>query len=58
MKVEISDNFTIDDIHKIREADYEYTKDMTMSELLEYFDKCGKEASGKIDESRKKQTAA
>jgi len=33
-KPEISPDFTIDDIHKIREWNYERRKDATMEELL------------------------
>lgn len=32
----ISKNFTVDDIHKIRENDYEYTKKMSLEELVNY----------------------
>ena len=36
-KLEISPNFTIDDIHKIREYHYEITKNMTTDEWCAYF---------------------
>jgi hypothetical protein len=32
----ISDKFTIDDIHKIRYAMYEQTKNMTRQEIIEH----------------------
>ena len=34
--LEISPKFTIDDIHKIRYADYELTKNMTTQEKIEH----------------------
>ena len=34
--VKISPDFTIDDIHKIRYANYERTKSMTHQELIEH----------------------
>ena len=34
----------IDDIHEIREKNYEQTKNMSSRELIEYYDKKGKEA--------------
>lgn len=41
----ISKEFTIDDIHKIREYNYEITKDMTIEERINYINKRGKEAA-------------
>ena len=35
--LEISPDFTIEDIHKIREDNYEVTKYMTMEEKLLYY---------------------
>ena len=35
--LEISPDFTIEDIHKIREHNYEVTKYMTMEEKLLYY---------------------
>ena len=32
----VSNNFTIDDIHKIRYSNYENIKDMTHSEIIEH----------------------
>lgn len=37
-KPNISPNFTIDDIHKIREYNYEITKDMSAEERKRYYD--------------------
>lgn len=36
-KPEISKDFTIDDIHKIREYNYEETKHLTVAEKTEYY---------------------
>ena len=36
-KPKLSPNFTIDDIHKIREYNYEITKDYTTDELIAYY---------------------
>jgi len=38
-KPEISSNFTIEDIHKIREWNYERTKDATFEEIKEDMEK-------------------
>ncbi len=35
--LEISPNFTIEDIHKIREYNYEMTKHMTVEEKRDYY---------------------
>ncbi len=37
--IEISSEFTIDDIHKIREYNYEMTKNMSFEEMRDYYDK-------------------
>jgi len=37
--LEISPNFTISDIHMIREYNYEMTKDMTTEEMKSYYQK-------------------
>lgn len=38
-------DLTIDDIHEIREKNYERTKNMSNSELIEYYNKKGREAA-------------
>lgn len=38
----ISPEFTIDDIHKIREYHYELTKDMTLQEKIDFYNEGGK----------------
>ena len=48
----ISPDFTIDDIHKIREYHYELTKDMTVAEKVAYYNNSGKEAEREIERRR------
>ena len=38
----ISSDFTIEDIHKIREYHYELTKDMTPQERMDFYNEGGK----------------
>ena len=52
-KPEISPNFTIEDIHKIREYHYEQTKHMTAAERIEQTNKRAMEVQRRIDEIRK-----
>ena len=48
----ISPDFTIEDIHKIREQNYERTKDMTVAEKVAYYNNSGKEAEREIERRR------
>ena len=48
----ISPDFTIEDIHKIREQNYEKTKDMTVAEKVAYYNNSGKEAEKEINRRR------
>lgn len=48
----LSPNFTIDDIHKLREYNYYKTKDMTMQERIDYYNKRGLEVHKKIQEHK------
>ena len=48
----ISPDFTIEDIHKIREQNYERTKDMTIAEKVAYYNNSGKEAEKEIERRR------
>lgn len=48
-KLIISPDFTVDDIHKIREENYERTKNMTMEEKIEYYNTAGMEAEKEIE---------
>ncbi len=45
----ISPYFTVEDIHKIREQNYERTKDMTVAEKVAYYNNSGKEAEREIE---------
>ena len=47
-KLIISSNFTIEDIHKIREHNYEVTKNMTLEEKLAYYNTTGMEVEKEI----------
>lgn len=44
----ISSNYTIEDIHKIREHNYEVTKNMTLEEKLAYYNTAGMEIEKEI----------
>ena len=48
----ISPDFTIEDIHKIREQNYERIKDMTVAEKVAYYNNSGKEAEKEIERRR------
>lgn len=48
----LSPNFTIEDIHKLREYNYEMTKNMTDQEKMDYYNKAGRAFQREIDESR------
>lgn len=48
----ISPDFTIEDIHKIREQNYEWTKNMTVAEKVAYYNNSGKEAEREIERRR------
>ena len=53
--LEISPDFTIEDIHKIREKNYEINKDMTEQERRDYYNNRGMEVHHKIQEMKKQQ---
>lgn len=50
--LEISPNFTIEDIHKIREFNYEMTKHMTVEEKLHYYNTPRTDAEEQIERLR------
>lgn len=52
----LSSDFTIEDIHKLREYNYYQTKDMTLQERMDYYNSRGLEVHRKIQE-RKLQKA-
>ena len=45
----LSPDFTIEDIHKLREYNYEITKDMTDKERMDYYNKKGREVQRKLE---------
>lgn len=45
-------DFTIDDIHKIRVYNYYITKDMTLQERMDYYNKKGRAFQQEIEESK------
>ena len=51
----ISPNFTIEDIHKVRENNYNITKDMTPQERRDFYNKRGMEVHRQIQERKKQQ---
>ena len=53
----ISPDFTIEDIHKIREYHYELTKDMTTQERINFYNEGGRAFLAEM-EKRKRQKAA
>lgn len=52
----LSPDFTIEDIHKLREYDYYQTKDMTPQERMDYYNSRGMEVHREI-QLRKLQKA-
>ena len=48
----ISPNFTIEDVHKIREYHYELTKDMTSQERINFYNECGRAFLKEIQERK------
>ena len=53
--LEISPDFTIEDIHKIRERNYEMTKYMTTEEKLLYYNTPRTDAEEQIERFREKR---
>ena len=47
-KPDISPDFTIEDIHNIREYNYEATKNLTLEEKLAYYNTAGMEVEKEI----------
>lgn len=50
--LEISPNFTIEDIHKIREYNYEMTKNMTKQEKMDYYNEGAREVQRILQEMK------
>lgn len=53
----ISPDFTIEDIHRIREYNYEMTKGMTVDERLRYYNAPRTDAEEEIEKRRKARIA-
>ncbi len=56
-ELDISPDFTVEDIHKIREYHYELTKDMTTQERINFYNEGGRAFLAEM-EKRKRQKAA
>ena len=50
-------SFSVDDIHKIREYNYEKTKDMSSKELIKYIDDRAEKTRKEIRKRRKDRIA-
>ena len=48
----LSSDFTIDDIHRMREYNYYFTKDMPPQERIDYYNKKGMAFQQEIEESK------
>lgn len=55
-KLILSPNFTIEDIHKLREYNYELTKNMTDQERMDYYNKRGREVQRKLEKMKALQS--
>ena len=55
-KPDLSPDFTIEDIHKLREYNYYQTKDMTPQERLDYYNNRGLEVHKIIQERKLQKT--
>ena len=51
-KLEISPDFTLEDIRKIRDYTYEITKNMTAKELCDYYNKNADAGFKRIEEMK------
>ena len=56
-RLEISPNFTIEDIHKIREYNYEMTKNLTREDTRKYYKEGADYARAEIERLKKKRQA-
>jgi len=57
VKPNISENFTIEDIHKVREYNHEATKDMTFDERKSYYEQNADEVLRRIAKLKEKSKA-
>ena len=49
----LSKDFTIEDIHNLREYNYEITKEMSVKERSEYYNAKGRELHERLQEKKK-----
>lgn len=56
-KLETGDNFTIEDIHKIRKQNYEATKELSLEEQCAYYRKGAEAMLLRIEEKRRTKLA-
>lgn len=49
MELKISPKFTIEDIHKIREFNYEITKNMTLQEKVKWYNESANKVQSEIE---------
>ena len=54
-ELNITPDFTVEDIHKVREYHYELTKDMTVAERRAFYKKGADEAEKRIHELKKQR---
>ena len=54
-KPAVSEKFTVEDIHKIREYNYEITKHMTPQEKRDYYNQRGMEVHRQIQAMRQQK---
>ena len=52
VKPDLGPNITIEDIHKLREYNYEMTKHMTDQERMDYYNKRGREVQRKLEKMK------
>ena len=48
----LSDDFTIEDIHKLREYNYEMTKELSTREKMDYYNNKGNEFLKKLEDKK------
>lgn len=51
----LSSDFTLEDIHKLREYNYYVTKDMTLQKRMAYYNKKGRAFQQEIEESKQQK---
>lgn len=56
-KPNLKNSFSVDDIHKIREYNYERTKDLTKDELITFVNSEADKIRKKINKSKRKKIA-